>query len=313
MRHYYKDGYGQRAKVNLVGHSMGGLVIAGYMSRYGGDRKVARVATIGTPYQGSYEAVIKLTTGTSNLGTTPPSSRERESARVIPALYYLLPSFAGSAIVPPGAPFSDSLFDAGIWQPSIIQSISVFISKRATNPQNPDGQAQKLFNRFLQQAGGHRKTVDSLRLADCGLTENDWLCIAGADSTTRVSLKVTVTNSVPNFDFSSKDRQNSWKEKDPQVRRLTGDGTVPLRGALPKFLPEEKIVCVTPDDYGYWEFQDKVLTGVAGFHGIFPNMDMLHRMIVRFFTGKDDTYGNTWGRRLPGVANWNPPLKLKEK
>ena len=42
-------------------------------------------------------------------------------------------------------------------------------------------------------------------------------------------------------------------------------------------------------------------------------MNMLHRLIIRFFLKKEDTYGNTWGRRLPGVAEWNPPLDLEER
>jgi hypothetical protein len=94
---------------------------------------------------------------------------------------------------------------------------------------------------------------------------------------------------------------------------MTGDGTVPFEGAIPKFLGEENIVCVTPDDYGYWEIEDKALTKIGGFHGILPNMNMVHRLIVRFFTGKPDKHENTWGRRIPGVTNWQPPLKLTEK
>ena len=313
MRHYFAAGYANNPRVNLVGHSMGGLVIAGYLSKYGRNNKVAKVATIGTPFQGSYEAVIKITTGTANLGVTPPSSRERESARLIPALYYLLPSFSGAVTVPEGAPFTDSLFDAGIWQTSVTQSIAEFIRKRGVNTQNPEGQAQNLFKRFLDQAASHRTTVDRLELAGCGLTDEDWLCVIGVGCDTRVKLGVTTTNNLPNFSFASKDRLNNWGKKDGSDPRQTGDGTVPLYGALPKFLSEERIICVTPDDYGYWEIQDRVLTKVAGFHGIFPNMDMLHRLIVRFFTGKADPYNNTWGRKLPGVATWNPPLKLREK
>jgi hypothetical protein len=80
---------------------------------------------------------------------------------------------------------------------------------------------------------------------------------------------------------------------------MTGDGTVPFAGALPPFLQEENLVCLSPDDYGYWELEDRVLTKVAGFHGILPNMNMLHRMLVRFLTNRPDRHGNTWGRRYP--------------
>ena len=43
-------------------------------------------------------------------------------------------------------------------------------------------------------------------------------------------------------------------------------------------------------------------------------MNMLHRVILRFLLGREDPYGNTWGWRLPGVEEWNPPLEpLREK
>ena len=42
-------------------------------------------------------------------------------------------------------------------------------------------------------------------------------------------------------------------------------------------------------------------------------MNMLHRLTLRFLLGKDDSYGNTWGRPLPGVTDWEPPLELARK
>ena len=54
----------------------------------------------------------------------------------------------------------------------------------------------------------------------------------------------------------------------------------------------------------------------AGLHGILPNMNMLRRLIVRHFTGREDSRCNTWGRRAPGVGkkDWAPPLKgLRDK
>ena len=98
-------------------------------------------------------------------------------------------------------------------------------------------------------------------------------------------------------------------------KRLTGDGTVPYDGAVPKFLKEQNLVLVTPDDYGYWEVKDQALALAAGFHGILPNMNMLHRLIVRFFTDRPDKRKSTWGRPAPGVdkKDWDPPLTLRVK
>jgi hypothetical protein len=91
---------------------------------------------------------------------------------------------------------------------------------------------------------------------------------------------------------------------------------VPFEGAVPKFLSRENVVCVTPQDFGYWEIGDRLLDRAAGFHGILPNMNMLHRLIVRHFTDAPDPHGATWGRPAPGVPPqaWRPaPAGLRNK
>ncbi|MFI5330645.1 MAG: esterase/lipase family protein, partial [Desulfobaccales bacterium] len=311
LKHYYDLSYGIDPKVNLVGHSMGGLIITGYLEKYGRKAPVTKVATLASPFRGSYEAVLKVTTGTTNLGGSAPSSREREAARVMPALYHLLPSCPGLE-VDPGLP--ESLFDPAIWQPSILQTLEEYVRLYAVSQEEPEKQARDLFAALLDSARKHRNRLENFRLEQAGLTAQDWLCVIGVDSTTRVRLKVIKTPEGPDFQFRSEDRDNRWdSENDPADRRLTGDGTVPFAGALPAFLALENVVCVSPDDYGYWEIQDKLVTKVAGFHGILPNMDMLHRLIVRHFTGWPDDHGNTWGRPAPGVTAWQPPLALKQK
>jgi pimeloyl-ACP methyl ester carboxylesterase len=91
MPHYYQDGYCDRAQVNLVGHSMGGLIISGYLQRTGKKARVGKVATLGTPFRGSHEAVARVATGLDRLGIEPSPSREREAARITPALYHWFP------------------------------------------------------------------------------------------------------------------------------------------------------------------------------------------------------------------------------
>lgn len=311
LKHYHDAGYADDPKVNLLGHSMGGLIITGYLERQGKKARVAKVATLATPFRGSFEAIIQVTTGTANLGTDAPSSREREAARVTPALYHLLPSFPGIA-VDPGLP--TSLFDPALWQPSILQTLEEYIRLHAVSKKDRKQQARDLFAALLATARKHRQRVEGFTLAKAGLTVQDWLCVVGVDATTRVRLQVRGTPKGPDFQFRSIDRDNKWTTgKEASERRLTGDGTVPFDGALPPFLGLEQIVCVTPDDFGYWEVQDRLVSRVAGFHGILPNMDMLHRLTVRHFTGRPDNHGNTWGRSAPGVTNWQPPLKLQQK
>ena len=309
LRHYNADSdYKKDPRVNLVGHSMGGLVIAGYLASVGAMHRIGSIVTLATPFRGSYEAVIKVTTGTANLGATPPSSREREAARVTPALYHLLPSFPDALSVPPNSSLPTDLFDPAVWQPSVTDTIRQYIQLHGLTPANAKTQADAVFAAMLKDAKTFRAGTDRLDLAKCKLTPDDWLCVIGVGSKTRVQLAVTLSGGKPDFAFRTADRQNQWGEP-PPANELTGDGTVPFRGALPNFLPREKLVCVTPDDFGYWEVQDRLLTSVAGFHGILPNMDMLHRLIVAFLTDRKDKHGNIWGRRPPGVPKdaWNPP------
>jgi pimeloyl-ACP methyl ester carboxylesterase len=319
VRHYYENGYHDNPRVNLIGHSMGGLIITGYLDTVGKKAPVNKVATLATPYRGSYEAVIKVITGTADLGTKAPSSRERESARLTPALYHLLPSFSKAVITPPDLP--NSLYDPGVWQPTVAESIAEFVrlhglpktDRRTKTARRED--ADRLLAGMLTLAKKHRARIDQFALAKAGLTRKDWLAVIGVGSETRIRLEVVKGSGGPQFNFKSDDRRDEWGNPNNKKARNTGDGTVPFEGALPGFLDETDIVCVTPDDFGYWELQDKALARLAGLHGILPNMNMLHRLLVRFFTGSADRRGNTWGRGVPGVtkSQWNPPLKLTYK
>ena len=63
LRHYHAAGYtAKNGKVDLVGHSMGGSILAGYVERSKG-RRVRKAATLGTPFKGSFEAALKMLTG----------------------------------------------------------------------------------------------------------------------------------------------------------------------------------------------------------------------------------------------------------
>jgi len=319
LRHYYADGYHDNPRVNLIGHSMGGLVITGYLDTMGKKARVNKVATLATPFRGSYEAVIQVITGTANLGTKAPSSRERESARLTPALYHLLPSFSKAVITPAGMP--NSLFDPDVWQSTVADSIAESVrlhglpkADRKTKKARRED-ADRLLATMLKLAKKHRARTDKFALADAGLSREDWLAVVGVGTTTRVRLEVVKGSGGPQFELRSDDRRDEWSNSDITKARSTGDGTVPFEGALPGFLDETDIVCVTPEDFGYWEVQDRALASLAGLHGILPNMNMLHRLLVRFFTGAPDRRDNTWGRSVPGVtkSRWNPPLKLSYK
>ncbi len=165
-RHYNNDGYGARRRVNLVGHSMGGLVITGYLASAGQAAAVDRVATIATPFKGSFEAVEKLVKGTSN-------RREREASRLTPSLYYLLPSVTKGIVIDPPLPQSD-IFDRRLWQTSVVETIQEALRLRGSGRMAPtEANAILILDDLLAKARIHRKTVDNFDPNSCGLAAKD--------------------------------------------------------------------------------------------------------------------------------------------
>lgn len=311
MRHYCSAGYDEDAKVNLVGHSMGGLIIAGYLERVGMKAPVARVATLGTPFRGSLEAPIKVITGTSSLDGDPaPASRDREAARLTPSLYHLLPGFAGALQTDGGLP--DDLYSVDAWQDGVIETLTEFIRlkglKSGTAKQRKE-QARDLLGGMLQTAKAHRDRIEGFTLSRAGLDESAWLCLIGVDAKTRVRLRIERKGGRPLFNLTGADRCNGWNDLEADKRTLTGDGTVPYLGAEPSFVSRKALVCLRPDDFGYWEVSDQSMYRAAGFHGTLPRLNLAHRLLVSHFRGKA-TKG-AWGRPAPGVSKeeWTPPIK----
>ncbi len=174
LRHYQSQGYAADPKVNFVGHSMGGLVITGYLERKGAAARVAKVATLATPFGGSFEAVIKVVTGTANLGPDTPSSREREAARTMPSLYHLLPTIPDALeLDDPSLP--KTLFDPALWQPSVLQTIEEFVRLHAVSQKDRAQQARELFAAMLLEAQQYRSRIDKFTLKKANLKPEDWL------------------------------------------------------------------------------------------------------------------------------------------
>ncbi len=77
------------ARVDIVGHSMGGLVGLDYLKRLGGRHRVRRLVMLGTPTQGTWSALLGLMTaplGLASLQLLPGSPFLRElSERPLPA------------------------------------------------------------------------------------------------------------------------------------------------------------------------------------------------------------------------------------
>jgi pimeloyl-ACP methyl ester carboxylesterase len=287
LSHYNDDGYNRKTgKVSLIGHSMGSLIIAGHIEAAGLGR-IDRVATSAGPFRGSMESVAATTTGASTLTA---SSREREAARVTPALYYLLPSFKGA--VTNGSP--DDLFDNTKWQTSILETLASFIERfklPKADPLTPD----QLLSAMLALARNHRQKLENLKLPDPKI----WLCIAGIDSKTRVAMSISKDGGRTFFNLQD-------EVNDPDTDQ-TGDGTVPYLGAQSAFIPPEQIICVTPDDYEFFEIKDKILEHV-GLHANMPNMNLVQRLVTTHLLGRKQ--GNLGGSPGPGISkdNWDPPI-----
>jgi pimeloyl-ACP methyl ester carboxylesterase len=305
LRHYHEAGYGTAkfpAKVNLVAHSMGGLIIAGYLQK-SGESHVAKVVSIASPFRGSLEAVAKTATGVGALGSSPGSSREREAARVTPALYHLLPSFKGAVEAEPG--LANDLYLPKAWQPGIVQTLASFIRMYGLKPADPDAQAIDLLKSMLDAAWRHRNRIERLALKD----SKTWLAIVGVGETTRVGMRISKDEAgKPRFDLADGDVRNDWHKGDSKKEVYTGDNTVPYLGARTKFIPTEQVVCVAPEDFGFWEFKDRLLEK-TGFHASMPGMNLVQRLVVSHFKGY--TYGDVWGRSAPDLAPgvaWDPPI-----
>ena len=55
--------------------ALAGVAIAGYLQQSGGAHHVHKVATLAAPFQGAFEAVAQITTGTANLAASYADAR----------------------------------------------------------------------------------------------------------------------------------------------------------------------------------------------------------------------------------------------
>jgi pimeloyl-ACP methyl ester carboxylesterase len=307
-RNYYNSKeYAGAPKVDLVGHSMGGLIITGYLQRKGRAARVGKVVTLETPFRGSVEAPFRAAVGDGLFGLGQGKQRERETARLTPALYYLVPSFAGAATGPDGK--ARDLFDVDTWQTSIFRTLARYIEDYGLKGGDLEAQARELLAEMLGQARANRARLEAFRPADANLTEKDWLVVAGVDQETKVRMRITYAGAERDFEFRREDYANNWTSSDPAQKAYTGDGTVAFGGATPAFIPAESIVCVSANDLEPWELEDKFLVSTIGLHATMPKISLVGRLVVSHLAGR--RVRNTWGRPAPGFTKdtWDPPIE----
>jgi pimeloyl-ACP methyl ester carboxylesterase len=298
LRHY-KDWPAKRQLVDLVGHSMGGLAIGEYLAQCQATNtpaRVRKVATLGTPYRGSIEAVVKLVTGMASLGGEAPSERERESARSTPAVYQLVATFDGAV----DAAQTVDLLDAASWQTGVMESLAEYVRLHAVDPpaskQGLRSRGRQILQQMLDRTRGLRQRAAALQLPAVGLAPEAWLTVVGVGADTRRAIGWEATDDGPRFKLQ-------------EAKANAGDGTVPVEGATPPpFLARESVVTVTPGDLELFELKDKLVLKAAGFHAELPNMNLCQRLVLRHL--RDDYRGVVWGGRLSGVskAAWSPAI-----
>ena len=248
LRHYRESAHA--LQVDVVAHSMGGLVTAEYVGKFGDRRRLERVATLGAPYRGSVEVLVKLLTGMGNLAGEMPEEREREAARSMPAVYQLLPSFEGAVLAEgSGEDVSELLYRMEGWQQGVFQSLAEYIRLHAVDPGNEATRrirAESLLQDFLDVGMDHRARMEALDISTGGLSPADWLVIVGVGAKTRVRVRLGEYRGKPRYRILDKDFVDQFS--DDRTSTETGDSTVPLLGAIPSFVPGEQIVAVTPSD-----------------------------------------------------------------
>ena len=115
------------AQVDIVAHSMGGIIAAVYINRMGGDRRVRRLVTLGTPWQGTRMWVfahlrqgLDLAPGCDAIlaarspGVPTTQIWSRSDHLVIPTAHNLCPGVAGIEVERVG--HVSMLVSAQVWR-----------------------------------------------------------------------------------------------------------------------------------------------------------------------------------------------------
>ncbi|MBC7772133.1 MAG: hypothetical protein H7210_06545 [Pyrinomonadaceae bacterium] len=323
--------------VDLVGHSMGGCVIAGCLAAglvgEGAHCKVRRVVTLGTPFRGATAALTKLATGLGTLTGRGAKERERAAARVTPSVYQLLPTFGGAIAdemrgAAPGGPglTADELFAVVSTQPAIISTLA-----SALQIHDPSGElsldgaaarvkAARTIGELLRSAKAFQSLVNSvdpliLRWpSSCddrhASTPGGWLAIVGAGEKTQISARLAREGSEPpSLDFSGGTCGEGWDG----LSQFTGDETVPMAGAIPPWRESWRHTIVLQRSDFAWlgEMGDGFLADQLGFHSALPLLNLAQRWIVNFLRPHWSSapgvhqHGKLWARHAPDY--WDSP------
>jgi pimeloyl-ACP methyl ester carboxylesterase len=324
LKHYPTD----LAEVDLVGHSMGGMVISACLARghhmEKGRPLVRQVATIATPYHGAVDALEKLAVGESEIFGEGRDA-ERHFARLTPSVYQHVPEFPEALLDEADRPVS--AFDPLNWQHSIFGTLAEHLRIYSRDPQfqDPAKRAQAAFATLSAWLAEGKKVQAAVNGLDpkAVLLDNTgpgrhpgWLVLTGVDEPTKYQAALRVANGERVFEFrQEKDGYDPDGDDDPAVvrplvdtRSRLGDGTVAIRGAIPDWADRDRVVAMARRDFG--KLENLPLKGFASLHAILPWLNLVHRWIIAFFKDKDAGKAKITARPLFDVAQpaWQSPV-----
>lgn len=108
-------------KIDLVAHSMGGVVARLYIQQLGGDRHIHNLITLGTPHRGSAKVFQRLTEGLENWPDALSGGllEIQRTTLSFPSTYQLLPSYEKCCAFSSSGGYQDaeyfSAFDPDAW------------------------------------------------------------------------------------------------------------------------------------------------------------------------------------------------------
>lgn len=238
---------GYDGKFDFVCHSMGGLVLRSYLTRWGGAM-VNRVVFLGTPHFGSLDAVESMTRGISSFNNGQKEARKL--VRTLYSTYELLPHDVRGGTIRRGDTILD-VFEIRNWQSNVGKDAtsSVPISEERLH------------------AG--QDTILNLDLPQKALPPERLLCIVGAqDSSTLKSVQLKDGNRLAHFfDFD-------------HAELGIGDGTVLMTSAT----LEGGVARVFLDDSFVGS---GLLGRFLGLHTRLPLIDEVQTICSRFLSGTD--------------------------
>jgi hypothetical protein len=237
---------GWDGEFDFVCHSFGGIVFRSFLDHVGADDSVHKVVFMGTPHQGSLDAVDGLIRGDG--GFLGGHKEMRRLVRTFPSVYELLPRYPNAVVTEHDQPVN--IFDVSNWQSNIV-----------TTQAKP-----KKFGLGQTYLDNAKSVVENLADPVELLGAENILSVIGLDPG---STEQTVT-------VRKEGEENRWYDFD-NLKRGIGDGTVlltsaHLRGTQYVWL-DSKLLPILG------------LMRLMGLHAALPAMDEAHTVTARFLRG----------------------------